>query len=102
MATKQKKPMAKTIIKAAVIIGVLIIPLMYSYFYLSAFWDPYSRLQDVSVAVVNLDQGAKINGKDRNVGKEICDNLEEDGSLDFHFVSEADAKDGLMNDKYYA
>ena len=88
MATKQKKPMAKTIIKAAVIIGVLIIPLMYSYFYLSAFWDPYSRLQDVSVAVVNLDQGAKINGKDRNVGKEICDNLEEDGSLDFHFVSE--------------
>lgn len=36
MATKQKKPMAKTIIKAAVIIGVLIIPLMYSYFYLSA------------------------------------------------------------------
>ncbi len=102
MATKQKKPMAKTIIKAAVIIGVLIIPLMYSYFYLSAFWDPYSRLQDVSVAVVNLDNGAKINGKDRNVGKEICDNLEEDGSLDFHFVSEADAKDGLMNDKYYA
>jgi len=94
--------MAKTIIKAAVIIGVLIIPLMYSYFYLSAFWDPYSRLQDVSVAVVNLDNGAKINGKDRNVGKEICDNLEEDGSLDFHFVSEADAKDGLMNDKYYA
>ena len=102
MATKQKKPMAKTIIKAAVIIGVLIIPLMYSYFYLSAFWDPYSRLQDVSVAVVNLDKGAKINGKDRNVGKEICDHLEEDGSLDFHFVSEADAKDGLMNDKYYA
>ena len=102
MATKQKKPMAKTIIKAAVIIGVLIIPLMYSYFYLSAFWDPYSRLQDVSVAVVNLDQGAKINGKDRNVGKEICDHLEEDGSLNFHFVSEADAKDGLMNDKYYA
>jgi two-component system, OmpR family, alkaline phosphatase synthesis response regulator PhoP len=58
VATKQKKPMAKTIIKAAVIIGVLIIPLMYSYFYLSAFWDPYSRLQDVSVAVVNLDKGA--------------------------------------------
>ena len=105
MATKQKKqkkPMAKTIIKAAVIIGVLIITLMYSYFYLSSFWDPYSRLQDVSVAVVNLDKGAKINGKDRNVGKEICDNLTEDGSLDFHFVSEADAKDGLMNDKYYA
>lgn len=105
MATKQKKqkkPMAKTIIKAAVIIGVLIIPLLYSYFYLSAFWDPYSRLQDVSVAVVNLDKGAKINGKDRNVGKEICDNLEADGSLDFHFVSASDAEDGLMNDKYYA
>ena len=98
MATKQKKPMAKTIIKAAVRIGVRSIPLMYSYFYLSAFWDPYSRLQDVSVAVVNLDQGAKINGKDRNVGKEICDNLKIVGLLDFHFVSVVDAIDCLMND----
>lgn len=88
--------------KAAIIIGVLIIPLMYSYFYLQAFWDPYERLDDVDVAVVNLDQGGKVNGETRNLGDDICDNLKEDGSLGFVFTDEADAEDGLLNQKYYA
>ena len=74
--TEEKK--ISPIIKAAIIIGVIIIPLMYSYFYLNAFWDPYARLDDVPVAVVNMDKGATINGEMRNLGDEICDELKED------------------------
>jgi putative membrane protein len=96
------KKKAKAIGKAAVIIGVLIIPLLYSYFYLGAFWDPYARLQDVPVAVVNLDKGAEINGTQRNVGQEICDSLEADGSVKFVFTTESDADSGLLGDDYYA
>lgn len=99
MAAKSKN---KWIAKAVVIIGVIIIPLLYSFFYLEAFWDPYARLDDVPVAVVNLDKGANINGKNRNIGQEICDNLKEDGSLDFRFVSDENAKDGVLNQDYYA
>lgn len=99
MAAKSKN---KWIAKAVVIIGVIIIPLLYSFFYLEAFWDPYARLDDVPVAVVNLDKGAYINGKNRNIGQEICDNLKEDGSLDFRFVSDKNAKDGVLNQDYYA
>ena len=99
MAAKSKN---KWIAKAVVIIGVIIIPLLYSFFYLEAFWDPYARLDDVPVAVVNLDKGANINGKNRNIGQEICDNLKEDGSLDFRFVSDKNAKDGVLNQDYYA
>lgn len=54
------------------------------------------------VAVVNLDKGATINGKTRNVGEEICDNLKEDGSLKFDFTDADTAKDGVLNQKYYA
>lgn len=100
--SKSKKKKAFSIGKAAVIIGVLVIPLLYSYFYLEAFWDPYARLDSVLVAVVNLDKGATINGKTRNVGEEICDNLKEDGSLKFDFTDADTAKDGVLNQKYYA
>lgn len=81
---------------------MLIIPLLYSYFYLGAFWDPYSHLKQVPVAVVNEDTGAIINGKSRNVGQEICDKLKEENTLDFTFTDRATAKEGLKGATYYA
>lgn len=98
----KKKKGTSWVMKAAIIIGVLVIPLLYSYFYLGAFWDPYARLDDVPVAVVNLDSGAEINGEQRNIGQEICDNLKEDATLKFVFTDEADAKKGVLENDYYA
>lgn len=92
----------KTIKKVSVIIGALVIPLMYSYFYLGAFWDPYSKLDSVPVAIVNEDAGAVINGTERNAGRELCDKLKDDGSLDFSFVSAKKADAGVSGNKYYA
>lgn len=98
----EKSSLVKNIQRAALIIGVMIIPLMYSYFYLNAFWDPYQRLDKVPVAVVNMDEGAVINGEDRNLGDEIVDNLKEDASLDFSFTSAEKAKKGVLGNEYYA
>ncbi|MDF2540219.1 MAG: yhgE [Herbinix sp.] len=50
----------KLIIRIVVVAAIIIIPLLYSYFYLGAFWDPYSRLKSLPVAVVNNDIGAMI------------------------------------------
>lgn len=99
---KEKSKTLKRIGQAITIIGVIVIPLLYSYFYLGAFWDPYARLNDVPVAIVNMDEGAEINGKDRNIGEEVCNNLLEDGTLKFIETTDADAKDGVLNQKYYA
>ena len=98
----KNKSLQKRIIQIVVIIAILIIPLLYSYFYLGAFWDPYSRLETLPVAVVNLDQGAMIDEEERNVGQELCDNLEEEDALKFIFTDEQDAKAGTMDDAYYA
>lgn len=88
--------------RVIVIIGVVIIPLMYSYFYLGAFWDPYSKLDDLPVALVNLDKGETINGKERNLGKEMCDELKSDASLKFVVTNQKEAKSGTKSDEYYA
>lgn len=81
--------------KVTVVIGAVVIPLLYSFFYLGAFWDPYANMQDVPVAIVNEDTGAEINGEIRNVGNEVCDKLREDGSLKFDFTTAEKAKKAL-------
>ena len=86
----------------AVIFAVIVIPLVYSFFYLDAFWDPYSKLESLPVAVVNQDSGATINGESRNIGNEITDNLKTDKNLKWVITSADDAKEGLENRRYYA
>lgn len=87
---------------AAVVLAVIIVPFLYSYFYLGAFWDPYSKLEALPVAVVNKDKGAEVDGKQRNLGEEMCDRLKDDGSLKFTFTDAADAKSGTEGSTYYA
>jgi putative membrane protein len=92
----------KRLIAAAVMVAVIIVPLLYSYFYLGAFWDPYSKLEKLPVAVVNSDKGTKMNGEERNFGNEMCDRLKEDGSLKFVFTDKEEAKSGTEGSEYYA
>lgn len=97
-----KKITKKQVVPFVVIIGTIIIPLLYSYFYLGAFWDPYSRLQDLPVAIVNSDTGATLNGNDKNFGQEMCDELKKSNDLKYVFTSEEDADKGTENKDYYA
>ena len=92
----------KSIKKYAVIVAIVILPLVYSYFYLDAFWDPYSKLEDLPVAVVNQDKGTTLNSEQRNVGKEIVDELRDDETLNWVITDSKDAEDGLNNRRYYA
>ena len=91
-----------TIKRLAVVLGIIIIPLLYSYLYLGAFWDPYSRLDALPVAIVNQDQGAVIRNEDRNLGDELISSLQEDASLSFITTTADDAKAGTEDSKYYA
>ena len=92
----------RTILCSLVIVGVIVIPLLYSVFYLGAFWDPYAKLGSLPVAVVNLDQGAQIDGADRNIGQELCNQLKDAGQLKFAFVNLDDALAGTKKNRYYA
>ncbi|HEX2938440.1 MAG TPA: YhgE/Pip domain-containing protein [Ruminiclostridium sp.] len=97
------KTKTKTIIKCgALVVGVIIIPLLYSFFYLGAFWDPYNMLDKLPVAIVNNDKGASVNGEDRNLGKEVSDELVKDGTLKFVVTNGDDAQKGIKGTKYYA
>ena len=45
-----------------VMIGISLIPALYNIIFLSSMWDPYGKLSDLPVAVVNNDKEASYNG----------------------------------------
>ncbi|MGH0948504.1 YhgE/Pip family protein [Bacillus mycoides] len=83
------------------IIAVLFVPILYAGMFLWAFWDPYEQLDDLPVAVVNLDKGAELDGKPIEVGKGLVDKLKDNKSFKWEFVSEKEAKEGMEGRKYY-
>ena len=77
---------------------VLLIPLIYSFFYLKSYWNPYGNLSDMKIAVVNLDAG-----KDgSNEGNEFVKSLKESDTFNIQEVSESEAEDGMKKGDYYA
>ena len=64
-------------------------------------WDPYGKVDHLPVAIVNEDKPVTYNDETLEVGNEMVDSLKDNESLDFHFVSSKEAKDGLKNGTYY-
>ena len=84
-----------------VMIGISLIPALYNIIFLSSMWDPYGKLSDLPVAVVNNDKETSYNGNSMSIGKDMVSNLKENKTLDFHFVDEEEGKKGLENGDYY-
>ena len=84
-----------------VMIGISLIPALYNIIFLSSMWDPYGKLSDLPVAVVNNDKEASYNDNTMAIGKDMVSNLKENKTLDFHFVDEEEGKKGLEDGNYY-
>lgn len=76
-----------------VVLGIIVIPLMYSYFYLKAFWDPYGQLDKIPVALVNLDEGEK--------GEELVEILLEKNILHFIVENTKEVKTSVEHKEVY-
>ncbi len=85
----------KRFFKIIIFTVVLLIPVIYSFFYLKSYWNPYGDLKDVKIAIVNLDSGTR--------GAELIKNMQEtENTLGFTETSSDDALNGLAKDEYYA
>ena len=81
-----------------VFIVVLFIPLIYSFFYLKSYWNPYGNLSDMKIAVVNMDKGSD----NENQGEEFVKSLQDSNTFDIKVVTEDQAEDGMKKGDYYA
>ena len=85
----------------AAIVVLMLLPLVYGALYLWAFWDPFGQVNKMPVALVNADRGAVVEGVHVNAGDEIAKSLTADHSLDWHVVSDKEARDGVEHGKFY-
>ena len=83
------------------VLVIILIPFLYSIFFLKSVWDPYGDTQNLPVAVVNLDQPVTYQGKKLNVGEQTVNKLKNNKQLGWHFVSKAQADKGMKANKYY-
>lgn len=82
-------------------IAICCIPVLYAVVFLKGIWDPYSRLDQLKVAVVNQDQPVSYQGKTMNLGQKVVDSLHRNHTFDWQFVDEDEAKQGMKDNKYY-
>ncbi|WP_020673826.1 YhgE/Pip domain-containing protein [Amycolatopsis nigrescens] len=83
------------------LVALVLVPLLYASFYLYANYDPYGRLNKLPAAVVTSDTGAaEQSGNQRNIGREVTDELVSSGTFQWHEVSQAEADAGVRDNKY--
>lgn len=87
--------------QTAVILILTCIPALYAFIYLYAYWDPTEYSANISIAVVNLDEGEVINDTYQNIGDSIVDTLQENTEINWVFTDKNDAKNGVLDGKYY-
>jgi putative membrane protein len=80
---------------------LLVVPLIYSGLFLSGYWNPYGKLEQLPVAIVNEDEGGVMEEEPIQAGKDFVRELKKSGEMNFKFVSSSKADEGLKNGKYY-
>src|SRR5574344_377155 len=91
-----KKIMHNSYFRYVVLIVVMLIPFIYSFFYLKAYWNPYGKgnIDNIPVAVINADSG--------NKGNKLIKSIKDKKKLKLSVVSSSVASSGLRSGKYYA
>lgn len=82
-------------------IGVALVPALYNLSFLGSMWDPYGRVNDLPIAVVNQDKPAKMADESLAIGDDMVDKMSKNKELDYHFVSSKSAQKGLKKGDYY-
>ena len=93
------------VIALCVIIGLTVIPALYSWFNILSNWDPYGQASTsrIKVAVVSVDKGTSLEGTELNVGDTIIDALKTNNTIGWQFVASSDeAIEGVYSGEYYA
>ena len=86
-----------------ILIGLLFVPALYSWFNIAAFWDPYSNTQNIKVSVVNEDLGGDSETIGHlDVGKQITEQLAENDQLGWQLLDADTAEDQLRRGETYA
>ena len=86
-----------------VVIALLVLPSLYTWYNVIAFWDPYGATGNLSVCVVNQDAGVKTDlTGEINVGEKLVEEMSGNDQLNWTFNDYDTAMDDLYAGRIYA
>lgn len=92
----------RQIVFALAVLAVITVPTLYASLYLGSVWDPYGKMQDLPVAVVNNDRGVTYRGIDVHLGDEVLKTLQEKKPFRFTvYPNAAAAKQAVIDSEQY-
>ena len=102
--TGDLKKLVKQPFALVIIIGLCVIPSLYTWFNIFANWDPYANTGGIPVAVVSLDKDyTRKDGSVVNMGESVLESLHSNTSVKWIFLdTEEEAREGVEAGKYYA
>lgn len=98
------KRITSNIVSIILVIGLVTIPGLFSWFNIAASWDPFANTGNLKFAVASVDEGysSDLIPVKIKVGDSVVNALRANSQLDWTFTSEADAIDGTKSGEYYA
>lgn len=93
-----------SVVACIVAVGLVIVPTLYAWFNIAGSWDPYGNTGNLKVAVANSDEGylSDLIPVRVNIGDTVVSALRENESIDWEFVKEDAAVEGVRSGEYYA
>jgi putative membrane protein len=93
----------RTRMTSAAIIVAICIPLLYGALYLWAFWNPYDKIDQLSVALVDEDRSVVASdGTTLSAGRQVTDALLTSKALRWQQTTAGEAASGVAAGTYYA
>ena len=96
--------LTSNIVSIIIVIGLTVIPGLFTWFNIAASWDPFSNMKNLKFAVASTDEGYRSDllPVKITVGDQVLNALRANSELDWTFTNEHDAIEGTQSGKYYA
>ena len=98
------KRLTSNVVSIIIVIGLVMIPGLFTWFNVAACWDPFSNMKNLKFAVANVDEGYRSDliPVKVTVGDQVVNALRANSELDWTITSKSDAIEGAKSGKYYA
>ena len=102
--TGDLKRLGHNVITVIIVLGLVAIPSLFSWYNLIACWNVFDNTGNLKVAVANSDEGYKSDlvPLEINVGEQVVSALRANDQLKWTITDEEDAIDGARSGRYYA
>ena len=104
LAAGDFKRLFSNTVSVIIVLGLVLLPSLFTWYNVLACWDVFGNTGNLKVAVANSDEGyqSELVPLRVNIGEQVVSALRANDQMDWEFVDEQDAIEGVRAGRYYA